>query len=160
MGFTYFLRKAVRNSAKFSAGAADVFERLQRITTNEWVKIVFLVFLRELFVNFRTRLEQISKQFKVLWFPIKDNPCCCHGFGQLWYSVNVFVENGRIAVTCKLLKGQQNLIFFNCRWGVFAAKLWLTCRARLLLFSWRTPRGAVGNLFLNFCHYVRGLVRV
>ena len=38
---------------------------------------------------------------------------------------------------------------------MFTAKLWLTCGVRLLLLSWRSPKGAVGNLFLNSCHHVR-----
>ena len=53
--------------------------------------------------------------------------------------------------------GQQNLVCFNCRSGVFTAILWLTCRLRLLLFSWQSPKGAVGKLFLNSCHHVRAI---
>ena len=56
-----------------------------------------------------------------------------------------------------MLKGQLNLVCFNCRRGVLTAKLCLTCGARLLLFSWGNSRGAVGNLFLNCCHHVMAI---
>ena len=56
-----------------------------------------------------------------------------------------------------MLKGQQNLVCFNCRRGILTAKLWLTCAARLLLFSWGNSRGPVRNLFLNCCHHVTAI---
>ena len=87
--------------------------------------------------------------------------CSCEGFKQFRDSTDVVVEIGWIAVVRrKLLKGQQNLVCFKYRRGIVTAKLWLTRGARLLLFSWRSTRGAVGNLFLRFCHHVRVLVNL
>ena len=112
-----------------------------------WVGCDFLDFFGQSFKKFQ-------------FFSIKSRCCCNEGLGQFRYSVNVVVETGRITMTCQLLKGKQNLLCFNCRRGVLTAKLWMTCGARLLLFSWRSSRAAVRNLFFNFCHYVRGLFRV
>ena len=64
-----------------SAGAGDVFECLQRITAHERVEVVYFVFFCQLIVKFQTCLEQLSKQFKILSFPVKGGHCCCEGFG-------------------------------------------------------------------------------
>ena len=82
------------------------------------------------------------------------------GFGQFRCSVNVIFEIVRITLTCQLLKGQQNLVCFSWRRSVLTAKLWLTCEARLLLFSWRSSKGALGKIFLKSCHHVRDLIRI
>ena len=121
---------------------------------------VYLVFLYQLVVGFQTCVEQIFKQFDFLWFFIECGHCSCEGFKQFWDSIDVVVEIGWITVRRQLLKGQQNLVCFNSRKGVFTAKLWLTCGARLLLFSWRSPSGAVGNLFVNCCFHVRGIANL
>ena len=80
---------------------------------------------------------------------------CREGLRQFRDSVTSVTGIGRITVRRQLLKGQQNLVCFKCRRGVLTAKLWLTCGARLLLFCWGNSRGAVRNLFLNCCHYVK-----
>ena len=108
-------------------------------------------------MNFQTCLEQILKQFEFLWFSIDFGQCCCEEFGKFRGSVDFVVEIGWVSVRRQVLKGQQNLVCFNCRMGVPTAKLWMTCGARLLLFSWTSPRGAVGNLFLNSWHDVRAI---
>ena len=81
-------------------------------------------------------------------------------FGQFRDSVYVNVEFDWITVRRQLWKGQQYLVCFNCRRGVFTEKLWLICRARLLLFSWRSSNGSVGNPFLDSCHHVMGLFQL
>ena len=75
-------------------------------------------------------------------------------------SVDIVIEIGWIRVRRQLLKGQQNLVCFNCRRGILTAKLWLTCGALLLLFAWRSGSGAVGNLFLSSCHHMRILTNL
>ena len=117
------------------------------------------VFFCELVGNFQTSLEEIFKQFKLFWFPIKKRHCCLDGFGHFLYSVKVVVEIGKIAVTCKLLKGEQNLVWFNCRSGVITANLWLICGARLFWLPEEIPPSK-RDLLLNSCHYMRGLVLV
>ena len=69
------------------------------------------------------------------------------------------MDIGGVAVARQLLEGQQNLVCFKCRRGVFTTKWWLTCWARLLLFSWRSPNGPVGNLLLNSC-FMWGWLRI
>ena len=93
---------------------------------------------------FETCLEQIFKQFKILWIPIEGRHCCSEGFGQFWNSIYVVVEVSRIAIACRLLRGHLNLGCFNCGRGVPAAELWLTCGALRLSFSWRNPRAQMG----------------
>ena len=122
------------------AGAADVFEHLQVTTSHERVEIVYSVFFPGLVVNFQTFLEQLFGQFGLFWFPIKNRHCCFEGLVQCGYSVDVVVEIGRITVTCQLLKSQQNQVCFNCLSGILNSKLWLTCGAHVLLFSWRSAR--------------------
>ena len=46
------------------------------------------------------------------------------------------------------------MVCFNCRKGIITAKLWRPCGTYLLLFSWRSPTGAIKNLFLNYSHHV------
>ena len=65
------------------------------------------------------------------------------------------MDVGGVAVIRQLLKGQQNLVCFNCCRGFLTAKWWLTCGASLLLFSWRSPKGALRNILLNSCYHVR-----
>ena len=45
-------------------------------------------------------------------------------------STDVVVKIGWNTVRRQLLKGQQNLVCFNCCRGILTAKLWLTCGAR------------------------------
>ena len=120
--------------------AADVFERLQSITTHERMERDYSVFVRELVANFQKQLEEIFQEIKFFRFTIKDRLCCCEGLGHFRYSVNVVVETGRNTVTCQLLKGQQNPVSFNCCRGVLTAKLWLTCGPRLLCLPEEVPR--------------------
>ena len=101
--------------------------------------------------EFQTCLEQIFKQFELLWFSIECGHCHCEGFRQFGDTTDVVVEIGWIIVPGQLLEGQQNLVYFNCGRCVLTAKLWLTCGARLFLFFWRSTRGALGNLFWNSC---------
>ena len=105
-------------------------------------------------MDFQTCLEQIFKQSKFLWFSIKCGHCRCEGFRQFRNSTDFVVEIGWVTVCPQLLKGQQNLVCFNCRMRLLTAKLWLTCGASLLLLSWGSSRRAVGNLFLSFCRHV------
>ena len=118
-----------------SAWAVDNFQRLQRITTHERVEVVCYVFFRQLVVNLQICLEQIFKQLEFLYFSIKCGHCTCEGFGKFRVSTDVVVEFGGITVRRQLVKGQQNLVCFNCRRGVLTAKLLLTRGARLILFS-------------------------
>ena len=103
------------------------------------MEVVYFVFFCQLIADFQICLEQIFKQFEFLWFPIKCGQCRCEGFGQFRDSVYVVVEVGWITVRRQLLRGQQSRVCFNCRGGVFTAKLWLTCRARLLFFPDEVP---------------------
>ena len=99
------------------------------------MEVVYFVLFGMLIVIFQTCLEQISKQFEFLRFPIKGGHCRCEGFRLFRDSVDVVVEIGRIIVSRQLLKGQQNLVCFNFHRGFFTAKLCLTCGVCLLLFS-------------------------
>ena len=136
------------------------------------VEVVYFVSLRKLIVDFETCLEQILKQFEFLWFSVKGGHSCIEGLGPFRSSIKVVNEIGRNTVTCKFLRGQQNLVCFNCRRGVLTADFWLSCGGPLFLFAWRSSTGAVGNLFLNYrchvgtianlflnsCHHVMGLI--
>ena len=124
---------------------------------HERVEAVYFVFLCQLGVDFWIFVEQVFRQFDFYLFSIKCGQCSCTGFRQLWESIDVVVEIGWITVRRQLLKGQQNLVCFNCLWGVPTEELWLTCGARLLLSSWRNTRGAVGNLPLKSSHHVRAI---
>ena len=57
-------------------------------------------------------------------------------------------------VICQLLKGQQNLVYFNRRGGFFTADLRLTGKAVPFLLSWRCTKGAVNDFFVNSSHHV------
>ena len=94
------------------------------------------------------------------WFPVEGGHCCRGGLRQFWNFVTVVIDIGRITVRRQLLKGQESLVCFNCRWRVLTAKLWLICGARLLLFSWGKSKGAVENLFLNCCHHVMAIANL
>ena len=107
--------------------------------------------------EFSSLFRKDLQTFQIFWFPVKSGHCGCEGFGQFRDSFDVVAEIGWITVRRQLLKGQQNLVCFNCHMGVFAVKMWLTCRPRLLFFPWRSSRGAVGNLFSNSCHYMLSL---
>ena len=118
------------------------------------------MFFSELIEDFKFCLREIFKQFNFLWFPIEGGHFCCQGFGQFWNSVDGVTEIGGVMFACQLLKGKQNLVCSNCRKGVPTEEMWLTCGARLPQVSWRSPKGAVGNHFLNSCHPVRRPVQV
>ena len=159
LGFqVFFIQQSQNFSQLLSIEAGDVFDCLQRINTHKRAEIVCFVFFRELIVDFRTQLEQIFDQFEFFWIPVKDGHCCCEGFGQFRDSIDVVVRFGRVVVSCQMLKGQQNLVCFTFRISVFTAELWLTCGVRILLFSWRRCKGALGNFFLNSCLHVMNLV--
>ena len=110
-------------------------------------------------MDFQTRLEEIFKQLKFLWFSVKRGHCRCERFKQFRDSANIVIEIGWIGVRRQLLEGQQILILLNCCMRILTANLWLTCGGLLLLFAWRSSRGAVGNLFLSCCHHVRVLTK-
>ena len=134
-GSTYFLGNTVKISPNVSHGADDIFKRLQRITKHKRAEVIYLVICCELPVSVWTCFEETFKHFKFLWLPTDCRQCCCERFWQFRNSDIVKVEVRRIAAARQLLKGQQNLVCFNCRRGVLTAKMWLTCGARPLLFS-------------------------
>ena len=86
-------------------------------------------------MDFQTCVEQIVKQFEILCLPVKAGHCQCERFGHFRKFIDVVVEFGRVALSRKLLKGQQNVVCLNCRRGFLTAKMWLICGAPLLLFS-------------------------
>ena len=98
------------------------------------------------------RLEKIFKQLELFRFTVERGHCCRNWLWQFWSSVNKVLEICRINVVWQLLKGQQNLVGFNRRRGVFTAELLLTGRAVLLLLSWRRTKGAVSDFYVNSCH--------
>ena len=106
-------------------------------------------------MDFRTRLEQVFEQFEFIWFSVKRRYRRCERFRQFRDSAKIVIEIGWIGVRRQLLKGQQNPYCLNWCKGILTAKLRLTCKARLLLLSWRSSRGAVGSFFLSCCHHVR-----
>ena len=157
-GFTLFLKERSQDFSQIhSIGAGDVFEGLQCITAHERVEVVYFVFSVTWLWFFKLDWNRSSNKSNFSGFPSKGGQCCCEGIWQFWDSTDVVVAIGCITVRHQLLKGQQNLICFSCRRCVLTAKLWLTCGTRLLLFSWRSTRGAVGNLFWSSCRHVRTL---
>ena len=114
----------------------------------------FFVFFRELVVDLKSCLEQIFKQFEFLWLPVKVRIVVVRDLGNFENMLMLFSKIGRITVTRQLLKGKQNLVCFNCCMGLFTAKLWLNCGARLLSLPWRCSTRAARNLFLNSCQHV------
>ena len=160
LGFDVFSAEHTQDLLQtLSVAAGAVFERSQRITTHKRMEVVYLVSC-ELIVDFESASEQIFKPFKFLWFFIEGWHWCSGQFGPFWSFVDVYVAKDGVAIACQLLKGLQNLICFNFRRDVVTAEFWLTCGARILLFSWRSLRGAVGFLFLNSNHQVRALFLV
>ena len=97
-------------------------------------------------MEFQTGLEQIFR---------KRGHCRCKRFRQFPDAADIVIEICWIGVRRQLLEGQQNLVCLKCCRGILTASLWLACGARLLLFAWRSSKGAVGNLFLSCCHHVR-----
>ena len=83
---------------------------------------------------------------------MKNRYCRCEWLGTFRNPGYVKIEILGVAVACLLLEGQQTLLCFNCRRGVFAAKLWLIWGERVLLFSWRRHWWAVEHLFFGSCH--------
>ena len=73
------------------------------------------VIFGQLIVNFEARLEKLFKQLKFLRFPVKREHRCSEGFRHFRDFTDVVVESGCIGVRRQLLKGQQNLVCFNCR---------------------------------------------
>ena len=75
-GFTYFLRKTVWNSPKFSLLGLVMFLKVCSASPRmrEWKQ--FIVFFCHLGVDFQTCLEQIFKEFDFLRFPIERGHCC------------------------------------------------------------------------------------
>ena len=58
---------------------------------------------------------------KPLRFLVKGGHSCREWLWQLRNSVDV-VETGGCPFARQLLKSQQNLVWFNCRWGILAAE--------------------------------------
>ena len=119
------------------------------------MEVVDSVTFSQLIVNFEVRLEKVLKQFKVLRFPVKRG----HRFGKwLWQfgkSVDVNMKICRVVVIRQMLKGQQYLVCFDRRRGIFTAELRLTGRTVLfLLFPWGCTGGTVCDFLVNFCHHV------
>ena len=111
-------------------------------------------------MDLETRSEQAFKQLELFRFPIERGHRCRNWFWQFANSVKVVKENCRIVIVCKLMECKQSLVCLNRRRGVFVAKLGLTCRAVLLLLSWRCTRGAASDFFVSSCHYVLAIANV
>ena len=107
--------------------------------------------------NFQNWLIHVFKFWKVFQKPSLAHRCR-EWHGQLADSLNNVMNICRVAVVCQLLEGQQKLVCFNCRRGVFTAELRLTGKTVFLLLVWKCTRGAVGDFFLNSCHHVVSVV--
>ena len=119
----------------------------------EWKWFNSVIF-SQLFVKFESHLEKIIKEFKHFRFPAKLG----HRYGeQIWQfgnSVDIVMEICRIVVICQLPKGQQTLVPFDRRKGIFAAELQLTGGGVIFLLFWRCTGGAVCYFLMNSCHHV------
>ena len=89
------------------------------------MELVHIVFFFELIVDFQTRLEEIFKQFKLLWLPVNCGPFRLRDLG----SVEIFLM--------LLLKLAEVLLVATC-WR--ANKIWLSIVARVF------PMGSCGWL--------------
>ena len=74
-------------------------------------------------MNFEARLEKIFKQLKLLRFHVERGHRIREGFWQFGKSVDIVKEFFRLVVVCQLLKGQQKLVCFDRRRGIFTAEL-------------------------------------
>ena len=107
---------------------------------------------------FEARLEKIFKQLNILRFPVKRGHSCGEWLWQFGSSVDV-MKVSRIVVICQMLKGQQNLVCFDCRRCILTAELLLTGGVVLfLLFSWRCTGGAAKSFPRELLSPCRGLI--
>ena len=141
---------------------------------------LYLLFLNVCSASPRTREWKkflLSSSVSWLWFfePVGNKSSDGSNFSDFPSVVGILVVRdlrSYESLLMLLLKLTELLLLANCSsankiWSAsifagffFTAKLWLTCGARLLLFSWRSPKGAEGTLFLNSCHHVRCLFLV
>ena len=94
---------------------------------HERVEIVDSVIFSELTMYFEARMETIFKQLNLLGFPVKSWHRCRERFWRpVFPKTFIDLKICRIVVVCQLLKGQQNLVCFDCCKGVLIAEFWLT----------------------------------
>ena len=97
------------------------------------MEVIDSVFFSQLILDFEARLEKIFKQLELFSFPVERGHRCRELFWQIGHSVNIVIEICRFVAVCQLLKGQQVMVFFNRRRGIFTAEKRLTGRAVLFL---------------------------
>ena len=157
----FFFRKTINISPKNIPFELLMFLNVSisspRLT--DWKKIS-LVFFCQLVVHFETFFEQRFGQFTFFYFASKVHIIKMKALGSFWEPVKFVIKGGGITTGHQLLQSQQGMVCFNYRIGVPTAELWLTCGARLLLFSRISPWGALGKYLLNSCHHERNVVRV
>ena len=81
------MEKCQNLSQILSGSVIIVFECLQRISLYERVEVVDSVNFNQLVLNFEDCLENIIKQLKLLWFPVKRGHWSGSDFGNseiLW----------------------------------------------------------------------------
>ena len=133
-GFHVFSREHCQDISEFlSVRVADVFQHVHRITTNERMKTTFsspenYFWILSLVWN---TSSNISKFFPLR---VENRHFCREGVRQFWKQVDVVVQVGRVAVAHQLLRGQKNLVWFNCRRDNLTVESRLTCGAQLFLF--------------------------
>ena len=87
-------------------------------------------------MDFKLAWNRYSNRSNFSDFPSKVGIIVVRDLGSFEILVIMLLKLAELLfVTNCLLKGQQNLVCFNCRRGVLTAKLRLTRGARLLLFS-------------------------
>ena len=151
-GSKFFLRKTARTSPRFSRLGPLMFLSVCNASPPWEIGSIWFCPLQSVEYGF---WGSFDKQLKFFRFSIERGHRCCTCLGQFGNNVFIVMENCRIVFVCQLLKGQQNLVCFNCRRGVFTAAEWrLTGTAVLFLLSWRYTRGAVIDFIVNSCHVV------
>ena len=85
-------------------------------------------------MNFEARLEKIFEQLKLLIFSVERGHGSSERFWPFENSVDINMNVCRIVVTCQLLKGRQDFVFFDRRRGIFTAELRLTGRVSFSAF--------------------------
>ena len=158
---TYFYRE-LSNFIPDSLGLSYKSFYMSAMPLHLWEteKVVVIFVLSELHVTLEASLEKVFKQLKRFGFPVH----CGHSWSEWLWQLETLMKDVsktcRIAVGRQLLKGQLYEVCFDCLKGVFTAELQLICRARFFKLAWRRSRGAVGKLFSNSNHHVKGILWV
>ena len=92
------------------------------------------VIFSQLTTKFEARLEKTFEQLKHLRLLVESCHRCGERFWQFQNSVDTVKKTCRKVVVCQLLKGQQNLVCFNCRKCILTADLLSTGKAFFSVF--------------------------